>query len=250
MADGVRFFPGAGVGVEGVVEVVMAHVGVGVGPFGRAEQGEAQDVAGGVVAEFGVVDEAQAVDFAISACAREVGPLLGRDFELGLFPAIGAGGGAFDGAVGDFISCVIAGDGQREGGFEEDVGFVPVDFVVDVDQIAVEADGLDEFRALPGTRDTDAGACGFGINQLDRVSLTDDGGGCVVGARINVPSVVVLRRVFKSLQFVTAAPFGEFFDAVAFDGGNATALFTDRDVKSFGNQRDGLTRFRGSCSFR
>ena len=51
VADGEGLLPGAGVRVEGVVEVMVAAVGIGIGPGGRAEEREAEDVADGVVAE-------------------------------------------------------------------------------------------------------------------------------------------------------------------------------------------------------
>ena len=41
--DRERLLPGAGVGVEGVGEVLVALVGVGVRPGGRAEEGEAEE---------------------------------------------------------------------------------------------------------------------------------------------------------------------------------------------------------------
>jgi len=49
--------PCAGVRVEGVAEVLVAAVGFGVGPGGGAQEGEAKDVACGVVAVFGFVEE-------------------------------------------------------------------------------------------------------------------------------------------------------------------------------------------------
>ena len=52
-ADGLGLLPGAGVRVEGVAEVLAALVGDFVGPGGGAEEGEAEGVAGGVVAVFG-----------------------------------------------------------------------------------------------------------------------------------------------------------------------------------------------------
>ena len=87
----------------------------------------------------------------------EVGPALGGDFELGFLPGVVAGGGALDGAVGDFVGGFGCGGGEREGGFEEDVGLVPVDVVVDDDGVGVgvEGDVLDELRGLPGAGDAD-----------------------------------------------------------------------------------------------
>ena len=60
-ADRERVFPGAGVRVELVDEVLGAAVGVGVGPGGRAEEGEAEDVACRVVAVLAVVEEREAL---------------------------------------------------------------------------------------------------------------------------------------------------------------------------------------------
>ncbi len=114
--------------VEGVLEVLMAHVGVCVRPLGRAQKGEAKEVADGVVAVLGVVDDGEAV-----LAVAEIGPAHGGYFELRFLPGVVAGGGAVDGAVGDFVGGEGAAGCEREGGLEEDVRFVPVDFVVDVD---------------------------------------------------------------------------------------------------------------------
>ena len=105
-ADGEGVFPGAGVGVELVGEVLGAAVGVGVRPDGRAEEGEAEDVAGGVVAVLAVVEEGEAL-----LRVAEVGPAEGGDFELGFLPGVVAGGGALDGAVGDLVGGLGAGGG-------------------------------------------------------------------------------------------------------------------------------------------
>ena len=87
----------------------------------------------------------------------EIGPLLRGNFKLGFFPTVIAGGGAFDGAVGDFVGREGTAGGQREGGFEQDVGFVPVDVVVDVDMSEPRAETMvcDELGILPIARDTD-----------------------------------------------------------------------------------------------
>ena len=164
--DGQGLLPGAGVGVEGVAELLVAAVGVGIGPGGGAEEGEAEGVAYGVVAELGVVEEGEAL-----FCVAEVGPALGGDFELGFFPGVVARGGAFDGAVGDLVGGFRAGCGEGECGLEEDVGFVPVDVVVDDDGVGVgvEGDVLDEFRGLPGAGDADGFAEGAVVDEGDGV---------------------------------------------------------------------------------
>ena len=97
-ADGLGLLPGAGVRVEGVAELLAAFVGDFVGPGGGAEEGEAEGVACGVVAVLGVVEDGEAL-----LGVAEVGPAHGGDFELGFLPGVVAGGGALDGAVGDFV---------------------------------------------------------------------------------------------------------------------------------------------------
>ncbi len=79
-------------------------------------------------------------------CVAEVGPALGGDFEFCFLPRVVAEGGAFDGAVGDLVGGFRAGCGEGECGFEEDVGLVPVDVVVDDDGVGsgVEGDVLNE----------------------------------------------------------------------------------------------------------
>ena len=59
--DGESLLPGAGVGVEGVGEVLGTAVGVGVGPGGGAEEGKAEGVAEGVVGVLGVVEDGEAL---------------------------------------------------------------------------------------------------------------------------------------------------------------------------------------------
>ena len=147
VADGVGLLPGAGVRIECVAEVLMAHVGDRVRPLGGAEEAEAQDVADCVVTEFGIVDKREAV-----LVVAEVGPELGGNFELRFFPAVGAFGGALDFAVSDVVGGVVALCAKRERGLEENVGFVPVDLIVDIDLTigGSEADGLDELGVLPG----------------------------------------------------------------------------------------------------
>ena len=84
-------------------------------------------------------------DEAVLAVAK-IGPAHGGYFELRLLPGVVAGGGAVDGAVGNFVGGEGAAGCEREGGLEEDVRFVPVEFVVDVDLIAIgcKAEGLHE----------------------------------------------------------------------------------------------------------
>jgi hypothetical protein len=115
----------------------------------------------------------------------EVGPAQGGHFELGGLPAVVARGGTLDGAVGDFVGGVGAGCGEREGGLEEDVGFVPVDVVVDDDGVGVggEGDVLHEVGALPGAFETDGGAHGAVLDELDGVDLVDE----AASADVEVP---------------------------------------------------------------
>ena len=79
--DGLGLFPGAGVRVEGVTELLAAFVRDLVGPGCGAEEREAEGIALGVVAEFDVVEEGEAV-----CGVAQVGPALGGDFEFGFLP--------------------------------------------------------------------------------------------------------------------------------------------------------------------
>ena len=63
----------------------------------------------------------------------QVGPALRGHFKLRLLPTVVAGGGALDGAIGDFVGGEGARGGKREGSFEQDVRFMPVELVVDID---------------------------------------------------------------------------------------------------------------------
>ena len=81
-------------------------------------------------------------------------------------------GGALDVAVGDLVGGLGAGGGEREGGFEEDVGLVPVDCGGDADEVGVgvEGDVLDEVGLAPGAGDADGRAQGAVVGEeLDRV---------------------------------------------------------------------------------
>ena len=91
---------------------VPAAVGDFIGPGGRAEEGETEGVALGVVAIFGIVQEGEAL-----LCIAEVSPAHGGNFELGFLPGVVARCGTFDGAVGNFIGGFGAGGGEREGSF-------------------------------------------------------------------------------------------------------------------------------------
>ena len=123
---------------------MVALIGIGVGPRGRAQQRKPQHIAHHVVAVLVLVENAEAVDFSVQAGAREVGPAHGRNLELGILPAIVARGGPLDGSVGNLVRRKVAGDAERKRGFEQYVLFVPVDVVFDVYLVAVETDGLDE----------------------------------------------------------------------------------------------------------
>ena len=67
--DGLGSLPRAGVRVDLIGEVLRAAVGVGVGPGGRAQQGEAEGVAEGVVAVLAVVEDGDA-----RGAVAEIGP--------------------------------------------------------------------------------------------------------------------------------------------------------------------------------
>ena len=101
---GLGLLPGAGVRVEGVAEVLLAAVGVGVGRGGRAQQGEAEDAAFVVVAVLGVVEDGEASCLASPRSAQ----LQRGDFELGLLPGVVAKRGALDGAEGDLVGGLVA----------------------------------------------------------------------------------------------------------------------------------------------
>ena len=97
VADGHGLLPVLDVRIERIAEMLAAAVGVGVGPDGRAQQGEPQLIAHAVVAELGFVDKAEAV-----LRVADIGPALGAYFKLRLLPGV-ARGGALDGAVGNFV---------------------------------------------------------------------------------------------------------------------------------------------------
>ena len=195
VAHGERVFPRAGVRIERVVEVVVAHVGFSVGPLGRAQQRDADGVAGGVVPILGVVKDAEAMHAVAARRAGKIGPAHGGDFELGLFPRVIACGWPVDGAVGNLVGGKRPVSCDGEGCLEQDVGLVPVDVVLDVDLVALKADGLDEFGVLPVAGYTDCVA-----NLFDGVGLVDGGWLSVKRAGIDIPGVIFLGRVLEELE--------------------------------------------------
>ncbi len=145
--------------------------------------------------------------YAVAAgCAGKVGPAHGGDFELCFFPRVVAGGGPVDGAVGDFVGGKRPVGGYGEGSLEQDVGLVPVDVVLDVDLVALEADGLDEFRVLQVACNADHRVAS---ESPDGDRLVDGGWLSVERAGVDVPGVVFLGRVFEELKLVAAGAGGE-----------------------------------------
>jgi len=125
-----RLLPRAGVRIERVAEIMMAAIRIWIGPGGRTEQRKPQNISLGVVAVLGIVDQAEAV-----ARVSEIRPAQRRDFILGCFPSIVARCGTLDGAVGNFERRGFARGRERKRGLQQDVRFVPVDVVRNVDPI-------------------------------------------------------------------------------------------------------------------
>src|SRR5260370_838452 len=95
--NGLRVAPVARVRIKRVSELVLAFIGMRVRPLGGTQQGKAQDVAFGIVSVFAIVQQTEAV-----VMVREVCPLQGGHFKLGLLRRRAPRGGAFDGAIGGF----------------------------------------------------------------------------------------------------------------------------------------------------
>jgi hypothetical protein len=76
----------------------------------------------------------------------KIGPALRRNLELRLLPTIVPRGGAFNAAERNLIRGMVAGCGQRESGFQQNVGLMPVDVVHHVDLIGsgIQRDVLHE----------------------------------------------------------------------------------------------------------
>ena len=80
-ANGLRLFPCAEVRIERIAEVVMAAIGLGVGPDGRAEERQAQGAFSCVIAVLRLVEHAQAVDSAALARARTMADALAASVQ-------------------------------------------------------------------------------------------------------------------------------------------------------------------------
>ncbi len=115
--------------------------------------------------------------------------------------------GPLDGSVGNFKSSFRAAGRKRESGFQQDVGFMPVHIVDDIDAVhaGVEDDVLHEFRFVPVASDANDAADWALLNKLHAVghgqvgSVLDEIG-------IDVPCVVVFWLIDESLQQVAALP--------------------------------------------
>ena len=80
-----RVLPRARVGIKRVVEVMLALVGVGIGPRGRAQQRDAQHVARCVVSILVLVKNAQPVDLSIGSSAAKDRPSASPEPQTVLF---------------------------------------------------------------------------------------------------------------------------------------------------------------------
>src|SRR6185437_7328625 len=83
--------------IERVAEVLMPAIRVGIWPGGRPQQRKTQHVAACIVAEFRVVDQAEAV-----LTISQVGPPLRRNLKARFLPAIVPCGRALNGAERNF----------------------------------------------------------------------------------------------------------------------------------------------------
>ena len=134
-----RVLPRARMRIERVVEMMMALVGIGIGPRGRAQQRKPQHVARGIVAVLVLVQHAQPVDLAIRPVAGKIGPAHRRNLKLRLLPLVVARRRPLDGAVRNLIGGKVARHRQRKRRLQQDVLLVPVDVVVDVDDVALQS---------------------------------------------------------------------------------------------------------------
>ena len=107
-----------------------------------------------------------------------------------------------------------AGGGEWEGGFEEDVGFVPVDVVVDDGRCRRLASREMSWMNLEDCQVRVTRMVlrsGPSVDEGDGVDV-GDGRHVVEGAGVDVPGVVLLGRVFEGLELVAAGVGGEGFD--------------------------------------
>ncbi len=124
------------VGVEGVGEGVVAHIGLVVGAFGGLEEGEAEDVTAGGVAVLAIVEEGGAV-----AAFAEVEELVAAHLILCHLPGCIAHVGSAQVAILDVAGDVIGSEVEREVGPQDLVCFVPGDGGFEVDSLR---EGMDD----------------------------------------------------------------------------------------------------------
>ena len=86
---------------------------------------------------------------------------------------------------------------------------VPVNVVVDVDDVAVQPDCLDKLGVLPSEGDADIrGTIGI-RDRLNGVRLHDRHRRKIERPRINVPRIVLLRSVLEKLKLIAACAWGD-----------------------------------------
>lgn len=120
---------------DGVFGRVAAHVCVGVGRLGRAENAQTHHVARDGEAVLGVVEDGNAV-----GGFGEVGPFVHADLELGHVPACVVVGWATHDTVLRFVAGFGVGDVDGELDLEELHGLVPFDIGFDLDGAGCVAD--------------------------------------------------------------------------------------------------------------
>ena len=126
-----------------------AGVGIWIESGGGAQQRKPQDVTHGVVAIARLVSHAKSIWFAVLPRSGDIGPAQCRNL---IAPAVVACGRPLDGSIGNLVGGMVTRSGRRKRGLQHHVLLMPIDLVVDIDQIRVrvQADGLpDASMAMP-----------------------------------------------------------------------------------------------------
>ena len=135
----------------------------------------------------------------------QIRPAQRRHLELGIFPTVVPRRRPLDRTVRNLVRSLAAGGGQGKRCLEQNVRFMPVDVVDHIHSIdaVVKRDVLHELRALPGAGHPNHRLQRPLLDQLHRIGLIQLGED-FVEVRIDIPRVVVFRRVLEGNQLVAA----------------------------------------------
>ena len=198
--------------IQGVGEVMLAHIGGDIRTLATLEQRQFDRAVLGVVAIFTVVEDGYAV-----VLLRQVAPLVADDFETRPVPTVVEVGRPFDVTILDVVGRLGRADRGVECGLQQAMVLVPVYMGLEVDAAAVAIDDDVLFDAGMAIAESS------GKHHPHRSGLLH--GDRTVGRHIflllrvediDIPVVVVDRFVLEDLQRVAQTAFFQDFTGFIF----------------------------------